>query len=122
MDWFEVSENDVKELMFNEFMHLPIIDGCSSTPTNEVAPILEAVAYPNPFSKTVNIRFNSGHEHVKLSVFNGFAQELKVLVNKKLNSGEHQFSFNGSDLPNGTYYLHLQLEGGRQKTKLVVKQ
>ena len=121
MDWFDVSENDVRELMFADFSHIPIIGGCEPTPTNEVVPFLEAVAFPNPFSKTVNIRFNSGHEHVKLSVFNGSSQQLKVLVNKKLNSGEHQFSFDGSQLPAGTYYLHLQLEGGRQKTKLVVK-
>ena len=121
MDWFDVTEEDVRNLLFPEFSHIPIIDGCESTSTNEIVPYLEAEAFPNPFSKEVNIRFNCGNEHVKLSVFNGSSQELKILVNKKLNSGEHQFSFEGSHLPSGTYYLHLQLEGGRQKTKLVVK-
>ena len=122
MDWFELTEADVKDLLFNEFTHLPIIDGCDSVPTNEIVPSLEAIAFPNPFSKTVNIKFNCGNEHAKLSLFNGSAQELQVLVNKKLNSGEHQFSFDGAHLPAGTYYLHLRLENGRQKTKLVVKQ
>ena len=122
MDWFDVAEQDVKDLLYSEFIHLPIIDGCDSVPTNEVIPQLEAVAYPNPFSRTVNIRFNCDSEHVKLSVFNGSAQELQVLVNKRLSKGEHQFSFDGAHLPAGTYYLHLRLENGRQKTKLVVKQ
>ncbi len=121
MDWFEVTEDDVRNLLFQEFSHIPVIEGCQATSVIELPPLLEAAAFPNPFSKNVNIRFNCGHEHVKLSVFNGSSQELKVLVNKKLNSGEHQFSFDGSYLPAGTYYLHLQLEGGRQKTKLVVK-
>ncbi len=122
MDWFDIAEDDVKNLLFPEFSHIPIIEGCETTGTDELAPVLEAVAYPNPFSKQVNIRFNSGQEHVKLSLFNGMSQQLKVLVNKKLNAGEHQFSFDGTQLPTGTYYFHLQLEGGRQKTKLVVKQ
>ncbi len=122
MDWFEVAENDVKNLLFPEFSHIPIIDGCDPLSTSEPLPYLEATAYPNPFSKQVNIKFNSANEHVKLSLFNGMAQELEVLVNKKLNFGEHQFSYDGSQLPSGTYYLHLQLENGRQKTKLVVKQ
>ncbi len=121
-DWFDIAEEDVKNLLFPEFSPIPIIEGCETTSTGEVNPVLEAVAYPNPFSKQVNVRFASGQEHVKLSLFNGMAQELEVLVNKKLNAGEHEFSFDGSELPTGTYYFHLQLEGGRQKTKLVIKQ
>ncbi len=121
-DWFQVSEEDVKSILFPEFTHIPLIEGCESTSTSELPPFLEAIAYPNPFSNQVHLRFNCGHEHVKLSVFNGASQELQVLVNKKLHRGEHQFSFDGSGLPAGTYYFHLQLEGGRQKTKLVVKQ
>lgn len=122
MDWFEVSEDDVKELLFPEFVHLPIIQGCETTPTSEVPLSLEAVAYPNPFSKSVNIRFNSANEHVRVSIFNGSAQQMGVLVNKKLNSGQHEFRFDASHLPAGNYYIHLQLENGQQKTKLVVKQ
>ena len=121
MDWFDIAEEDVKNLLYPGFSHLPIIEGCETTGTSETVPFIEATAYPNPFSKQVNIRFNSGSEHVRLSVFNGSAQELKVLVNKKLTTGQHEFSFDGSQLPAGTYYFHLQLEGGRQKTKLVIK-
>lgn len=121
-DWFEVETQDVKNLLFPEFTHIPIIDGCESTSTNEASQYLEASAYPNPFSNQVHLRFNSGNEHVKLSVFNGSSQELKVLVNKKLSSGEHQFTFDGSGFPAGTYYFHLRLASGQHKTKLVVKQ
>ncbi|MEO1257835.1 MAG: DUF1501 domain-containing protein [Bacteroidota bacterium] len=121
MDWFEVAEDDVKNLLFADFNHLPIIEGCEATSTENVKPEIEAVAFPNPFSWSINVKFTSGYEHVKVSLFNGSAQEIQVLVNKKLNSGQHEFSYDGSHLPSGTYYLHLQLEQGRQKTKLVVK-
>ena len=121
MDWFGVPEADVKSLLFNEFQKLPIIEGCVSVDTFEAVPELEANIFPNPFSSQVNIRFTSGNEHVRLSVFNGMGQELNILTNKKLSKGSHELTFDGSHLSAGSYYFHLRLEGGRQKTKLVVK-
>lgn len=122
MDWFEVPEEDVKNLLFDDFTHLPILQVCATpTSASEVAPELEATVYPNPFARQVNISFTSGNEHVQLSLFNGYGQQLEILVNKKLSEGTHQFMFDGSQLPAGTYYFHLRLENGRQKTHLVMK-
>ena len=121
MDWFDVPEEEVRNLLFEDFTHLPVIDGCESVSANEVVPELEATVYPNPFARKVNISFTSANEHVQLSLFNGHGQRLKILVDKKLSEGSHQFNFDGLDLPAGTYYFHLRLENGRQKTKLVVK-
>ncbi|MFQ5446293.1 MAG: DUF1501 domain-containing protein [Saprospiraceae bacterium] len=121
MDWFEIAEQDVQALLFPEFQHIPIIQGCSPNSTSEPAANIEIATSPNPFSGQVNITFASGNEHVRLSVFNGMGQELEVLVNKKLPAGEHQFIFDGSRLVAGTYYFHLRLENGRQKTKLMVR-
>lgn len=121
MDWFGVEQQDVQSLLFPEFSHIPVIQGCSSTNTSEVVTELKVEAFPNPFSGQVNIVFNCGNEHVRLSVFNGYAQELEVLLNKKLPMGEHRVQFDGSGLPSGHYYVHLRLEGGRQKVVMLVK-
>ncbi len=122
MDWFGVEENAVKDLLFSDFAHIPIIGGCSATQASEVhSPAVEMAISPNPFSNGANIQFTSANEHVRLSVFNGRGQELQVLVNKKLSAGQHEISFNGSKLAAGTYYFHLRLEGGRQKVKMMVK-
>jgi hypothetical protein len=122
MDWFEIPEEDVKNLLFEDFTHLPILQVCETpSSADEVDPELETTVYPNPFARQVNISFTSGNEHVQLSLFNGYGQQLEVLVNKKLSEGKHQFTFDGRDLPAGTYYFHLRLENGRQKTKLVMK-
>lgn len=122
MDWFEVEEEEVKNLLFEDFTYLPIIEGCEPvSAATEVEAELETVVYPNPFARQVNISFSCANEHVHLSLFNGRGQQLAVLVNRKLGAGQHQMSYDGRDLPAGTYYFHLQLENGRQKTKLVVK-
>jgi hypothetical protein len=122
MDWFKVEESAVKDLLFQDFSYLPLVDGCNATPTTELpAAALSFTPYPNPFSQTMNISFQSGSEHVRLSLFNGLGQELEVLVNKRLDAGDHTVQFNSEGLPSGNYYLNLRLEHGRQKTKLVSK-
>ena len=43
MDWFEVAEEDVKSLLYDDFQHIPIIQLCSTVstlePSNEVEEI-----------------------------------------------------------------------------------
>ena len=121
MDWFGVAEQDVKNMLFSDFSHIPLIEGCNASATTTVVPALTAEAWPNPFAKQVNLKFNSANEYVHLSVFNGMGQQLAILVDKKLPAGEHQFMFDSSGMPGGSYYFHLRLENGRQLTKLVVK-
>jgi uncharacterized protein (DUF1501 family) len=121
MDWFNVSEDDVKNLLFANFQKIPMIEGCNTTSTFEPTPELAVDMFPNPFAEQVNVRFTCGSEFVRLSLFNGMGQELDLLVDKSLRAGEHTLTYDGSRLPAGTYYFHLRLEGGRQKTKLLVK-
>ncbi len=122
MDWFEVAEQDVRNILFPDFSYMPLVNTCNVSATHEAAVELEILPYPNPFTSQVNMRFKSGNEHVHLSVFDGAGQQLNTLVNKQLGAGEHTISFDGSRLPAGSYYFHLRLENGRQKTRLVVKQ
>ncbi len=120
-DWFDVPVADVQNLLFPEFQKIPILTACAPVATQETKVDLEVQFAPNPFSETVNIKFACRNEHVKLSVFNSKGQVLAVLVNKKLAAGEQELTYDASKLHSGSYYFHLQLEGGRQKSKLLVK-
>ncbi len=122
MDWFKVEQTDVQNLLFPDFSYIPLVDGCNVSAAAELpTPELAFKPYPNPFSGTVNVSFQSGNEHVRLSLFDGAGQELKVLINKRLDEGEHTVKFDSDGLASGSYYFHLRLANGRQKTKLVVK-
>lgn len=124
MDWFEVSEENVRALLHQEFQYLPILQVCDSVTSTHSQPTLsdaiEVESYPNPFRNGTTIRFTCGNEWVRLSVFDTMGSELKVLVNKHLSAGEHQVQFEAPGLPAGNYYYRLQLEG-RMKTKRMVK-
>ncbi|MCB0569519.1 MAG: T9SS type A sorting domain-containing protein, partial [Phaeodactylibacter sp.] len=123
MDWFEVAENDVRSLLYQEFQYLPVLQPCATTKTQETAAFgqeIEASFFPNPFREWATIRFMSNGEWVKLSIYNSLGSEIRVLINRHLPAGEHEARFDAHGLPPGNYYFRIQLDG-RQKTKGVVK-
>ena len=64
--------------------------------------------YPNPFNPSTEIRFTLPKaSNVKLIVYNMLGQEVATLVDARLTSGRHSYSFNGSDLPSGLYLYQL---------------
>jgi hypothetical protein len=68
--------------------------------------------YPNPFSESTTIEFNlEANCEVRLSVFNFLGQEVAVLVNQFLPAGQHSAKFDGTNLPQGTYFYKLQAGG-----------
>ncbi len=124
MDWFDVEEGDVKNILYQGFQYIPVLDPCEIVNTNE-AELEESSLkihknFPNPFSNLTTIEFQCGREHIKLSVFDGRGQQVATLVNKTLDQGTHKVQFDGSNLPAGNYYYHLQANG-QQRTKLMVK-
>ncbi len=122
MDWFELAEEDVKALLFDDFQYVPILNPCATTPTREPAPTsLHARAWPNPFQQTTTIEFTSGHERVRLSIYNNMGQLLEVLCDRTLPAGTHRIQWDAGRYPAGNYYFHLQLAHGRVKTRPMTK-
>ena len=123
IDWFEVPQEKVQELLYQDFQYLPILADCQTTSVQDpnLSEPVKTFNYPNPFRDWTNISFHCRTERVKLSIFDNLGSELQVLVNKRLPEGEHQISFDGSRLPAGNYFYRLQLEHGRQKTQRMVK-
>jgi hypothetical protein len=70
----------------------------------------------NPFAESTTINFNlESNCEVRLSVYNFLGQEVAVLVNQFLPAGQHAEKFEGTNLPQGTYFYKLQA-GGEVKT------
>lgn len=123
MDWFGLPEEDVKRLLHQDFVRLPILQTCQNT-TSVSAPLAEELSvecFPNPFRDWTNIRFdNPERQWVRLSIFDALGHELKVLSNQQLPPGEHTIQFDGHHLPAGNYYFRLVLKA-RQTVKRGVK-
>jgi len=123
VDWFEIDEDIVKGVLFEDFVKMPIIVDCNSVSTTEVAEdaLKDVYNYPNPFNRTTTIHFESQNERVRLAVYDALGSELEVLFDKQLNAGKHEVKFNAAKLPAGNYFYRIITESGGMKTKVMVK-
>ncbi len=124
MDWFELEEEVVKQLIFDDFQYMPLLNPCYVTADREVTlPDMPAlVISPNPFSATTRLTFELDKaQYVHLSIFDLLGQELEVVVSKTLPSGKHEIAHTFSQYASGTYACRLQLGNGQAVTRLLQK-
>ncbi len=79
--------------------------------------------YPNPFTSKVNISFKlNKNKPITAVVYNQIGVKIAVLKeNEKLSSGIHDIQWDTDGIPNGIYFLKLQM-GKEAKTMKLVKQ
>lgn len=77
--------------------------------------------YPNPFNPVTNIRYSIAEAGlVKLAVYDLLGQEVKLLVNEFNEAGQHDFSFDASSLPSGTYFYKLETAKYSETKKMLL--
>ena len=85
------------------------IDGVSEQPSQ----VALLSSYPNPFNPEATIRFDvRKSQQVRLSVFNELGQQVMVLVNGRLEAGQHEARLAAYGLPSGTYFVRLETDTG----------
>lgn len=123
MDWFEVEEDTVKELLYTEFNYMPILNPCFDTNTKNTivqAPI-DLTCYPNPVSDNMRISFDSIGEQIQLSVLDMQGRMIKQIMDRSVAAGTHQLNTDLSNLRSGAYILKLSTDKGRQMNKKFMK-
>lgn len=89
------------------------LDSMSSTGSSIVDSTVPRISilfqnYPNPFYPTTSIRFDLPQRvHTTLTIFNVMGQEVKRLIDRPLESGSHEVSWDASRLLSGLYFYSL---------------
>lgn len=121
-DWFEVEEDIVRNLLYSDFTHLPVIQTCEIVDTDEAA--LEDVstlnAFPNPCRNNLKLQFSIAKGQVRLGLFDAIGSEVKTISNRSLAAGQHTVHIDMSGLPAGVYFARLQM-GEVVRTERIVK-
>jgi ligand-binding sensor domain-containing protein len=94
-----------------------------TNPSNDITPVSYSLEqnYPNPFNPTTNIRFSLERpSRVLLTVFNSLGQKVATVVNEQLTSGEHQVTFDASQLAGGTYFYQIRTAEYKQTRKMLL--
>lgn len=77
--------------------------------------------YPNPFNPSTTIQFSLNKvADVQLEVFNAMGQLVQTLVNQRLTSGSHNYTFDGSGLNSGVYFVRLSSQEMVQTQKMTL--
>ncbi|CAN5156925.1 hypothetical protein BH23BAC3_BH23BAC3_04300 [soil metagenome] len=77
--------------------------------------------YPNPFNPSTQISFTLPQSSdVSLSVYNVIGQRVAVLANEVLQSGQHTYQFDASNLASGMYLYRLQTDNFSQVRKMTL--
>ncbi len=73
--------------------------------------------YPNPFNPSTTIEFTLGsRQSISLRIFNAVGQVVEVLVQDELSAGQHQYTWQASDVASGVYYYQLT-SGNKVETR-----
>ncbi len=97
-------------------------------PSN-VAPRVEAYAYPNPFSpaadRLVRFRFEAEQGGVEIRIFDFGMNLVRTLRGADLGAGERELAWDGTDddglrVPNGPYFYAVEVGGDEAWGKLLV--
>ena len=77
--------------------------------------------YPNPFNPSTTISFALPKAtNVKIILYNGIGEKLKLIEEKNYSSGKHELNFTANDLPSGIYYYSLQTKDHFESKKMVL--
>jgi hypothetical protein len=77
--------------------------------------------YPNPFNPTTNFEFDLPKaQYVNIVLYNTLGQQVSTLLNEFKQAGTYKVSFNGSDLPSGTYLYRISAGDFTQTNKMVL--
>ncbi len=77
--------------------------------------------YPNPFNPTTTIDFSLPKvSNVKLIVYNILGQQVKMILEDRLNPGNYSITFDASSFASGIYFYRLEACGFNSMKKMVL--
>jgi hypothetical protein len=77
--------------------------------------------YPNPFNNSTVIRFRmGGPAPVRLEIFSLLGQKITTLVDSRMDSGEHEVSWNADLVSSGVYFYRLTAGSDSQVRKMTL--
>jgi hypothetical protein len=83
----------------------------------------ELSVYPNPFRNQLTISFGlKQNAQVRISLLNLLGQEVKILKDGAMQTGNHSFAISAAGLKPGVYMLKLEGAGHTQVRKVVLSE
>ncbi len=83
--------------------------------------------YPNPFNPSTSIKFDlppftkgEAGGFIILKIYNVLGKEVATLVNRQLQPGSYEVTWDASNFPSGVYFYKLQTENYSETKKMIL--
>ncbi len=121
VDWFGVAAQTVRDLLYPDFQHLPILNTCTQTTAIDFldSNLVQLTISPNPFRQQTQLAFSVQSGWVKISLFDVAGSKLRILTNQKFTEGTYTLPLDTTGLSAGSYVCHIQTNYGQQAVRLV---
>jgi len=109
MDWFGVEEAQIKEWLFDDFVHVPVIKSRKAKRglLEKEQKIFLKTNNPNPFNNRTELNFWVKEEGVvQVRVFDAQGRIVHELANETFEAGNHSIKIEGGNWRPGRYYIH----------------
>ena len=112
-DWFGVPDADVREILHETYVKLPILRDCDLPETSNTQETAFAKtrldAHPNPFADHTRLRFTTARRGtVRVTAYDGLGRVVETLFERRLPAGEQSVNVDTSAYPSGSIVFHLQ--------------
>jgi predicted CXXCH cytochrome family protein len=95
--------------------------GVKNEPVNKPATYSLSQNYPNPFNPTTTIEFSIANAgNVKICVYDVLGNEVAVLANKVMNSGNYEVRWNASNNASGVYFYRIETKEFTAVKKMIL--
>ena len=123
-DWFCVDSTSLNAIMLQNFQNLPIVNSPSCITAahdlNVAAGKKLISNYPNPFSSSTTIDFETAGGHTMVQIYDVEGQLIATPVDGEYVEGKYKVYYNGGYLPAGVYYARLQ-NGAISQVRTILK-
>lgn len=124
-DWFGLADNSVQDVINGDFGNLGFVDALATSNSRETPSVPDEFKlnqnYPNPFNPTTTISFSvSRATNVSIKVYDSKGALVRTLMNRQVNSGEHNVAFDAGNLPSGVYLYRIETGLGSETGKMTL--
>lgn len=121
-DWFCVDEADIKNLLFEDYQHIPVLKRTVGIDEDLIASgkVVLGQNFPNPAQGYTRIPLTlSEGQMISLTLFNGNGQRIKTISERNFSAGDHQVEVDLHGLTSGVYHYRMQV-GNQQAMKSMI--
>lgn len=121
VNWLGASEDDVRQVLFNEFTLIPFVKDCAtSSATYQTDQPITAIISPNPASENIQIEWESAGGDTRMTIMNATGALVETVTEKNIFAGTQKLNKYIGHYAPGSYFVYIT-DGKRSGTVKWVK-